>query len=98
MELSDGKKWCAIGAKSCDVQWINENNNCLQTKGLTVDFNNKDTITFKAMSEVAQDKNTIPKDKQHLLHDNNIEYIQSEPRFGFGYDKSTRICSLMIVI
>ena len=48
------------------------------------------------MSEIAQVMNTIPQDKQHILHDkkqlikDNIKYIQSEPRFGFGYDKNTK--------
>ena len=37
--------------------------------GLTIDFKIKDTITFKAMSEIAQVMNTIPIDKQHVLHD-----------------------------
>ena len=40
--------------------------------------------------------NGIPIDKQQLLHDinqlikENIKYIQSEPRFGFGYDKNIK--------
>ena len=77
-------------------QCINEKNNCLNTKGLTVDFKNKDTITFKALSEVAQVMITIPKPKQQILHDkkqlikDNIIYIQSEPRLGFGYEKNTK--------
>jgi len=96
MELSDGQKWCPIGAKSYVVQCIKEKNYCLTTKGLTVDFNIKDIITFTAMSEIAQVMNAIPKDKQQVLHDkkqwikDNIKYIQYEPRFGFGYDKNTK--------
>ena len=35
-ELSNGKNWCATGAKSYAVQCINETNNCLNTKGLTL--------------------------------------------------------------
>ena len=31
MELSDGQKWCPIGAKSYVVQCIKEKNNCLKT-------------------------------------------------------------------
>ena len=96
MELADGVKWCAAGAKSYDVQCLNEQNNCLKTKGLTVDFKHKDTITFKAMSEVAQAMNEIPRDKQQVLHDkkqlikDNSKYIQSNPRFRFEYDKNTK--------
>ena len=96
MELSDGVKWCATGATSYAVQCLTEKNNCLKTKGLTVDFKNKDTITFKAMSEVAQAMNEIPRDKQQVLHDkkqlikDNIKHIQSNPRFRFEYYKSTK--------
>ena len=56
------------------------------------------------MSEIAQVMNTIPQDKQQALHDKkqlmkyNIKYIQSEPRFGFGYDKIRRIYLRMTVI
>ena len=48
------------------------------------------------MSEIAQVMNTIPIDKQQILYDKkqltkeNIKFIQSKPRFGFGYDKSTK--------
>jgi len=68
----------------------------LKTQGLTVDFKNKDTITFKALSDIAQVMNTIPIDKQQILYDKKqltketIKFIQSKPRFGFGYDKSTK--------
>ena len=70
-EVSDGKSWCAAGAKSYVVQCINETNNCLKTKGLAVDFKNKDTIAFKAMSEIAQVMNTIPIYKQQVLYEKN---------------------------
>ena len=69
--LSYSKNSCATGAKSYAAQCINEKNNCLKTKGLTIHFRNRDTISFKAMSELAQVMNTIPIDKQQILYDKN---------------------------
>ena len=96
MELSDGVKWCGTGAKSYAVQCLNDKNNCLKTKGITIDFKNKDTITFNAMSEVAKAMNNIPIEDQKILHDksqlvkDNTKYIQTMPRFGFGYNKNNK--------
>ena len=36
-------------------------------KVLTIDFNNKDVVTFDAMASVAQVMNTIPIEEQHIL-------------------------------
>ena len=96
MELSDGKRWCATGAKSYATECKNEKNNIMKTKGLTLDYNNKDTITFDALSEVAQSINKVPKEDQQILYnkdqlkENNIKHIKSVPRFRFDYDKNTK--------
>ena len=68
----------------------------MKTKGLTLDYNNKDTITFDALSEVAQSINKVPKEDQQILYnkdqlkENNIKHIKSVPRFRFDYDKNTK--------
>ena len=48
------------------------------------------------MASVAQVMNTIPIEEQQILlskqqlTDKNIEFIQSNPRFTFGYNKVTK--------
>ena len=70
--------------------------NNFKTKGITIGFKNKDTITFNAMSEVAKAMHNIPGENQKILHDksqldkDNTKYIQTMPRFGFGYNKNNK--------
>ena len=96
MELKDGKRWAATGAKSHAYECLDPKNNAIKAKGLTIDFNNKDVVTFDAMASVAQVMNTIPIEEQQILlskqqlTDKNIEFIQSNPRFTFGYNKVTK--------
>ena len=96
MELSDGKKWAATGAKSYAVECQNPKNNCLKTKGITIDFKNKDKITFESMASVAKAMNDVPLEQQQVLLDkkdlikNDRPFILTEPRFRFGYDKKTK--------
>ena len=99
MELKDGKRWAATGAKSHAYECEDPKNNAIKAKGLTIDFNNKDVVTFDAMASVAQVMNTIPIEEQQTLltkqqlKEKNIEFIQSEPRFMFGYNKKPKTLS-----
>jgi hypothetical protein len=93
IELSDGKKWCCPGVKTYAVECVDPKNNCLKAKGITIDFKNKDKVTFDNMAKVAKSINNLTKEEQQLLlsKENLMKtgeyYIQTEPRFRFEYDK-----------
>jgi hypothetical protein len=70
-ELNDGNKFSASGAKSYMIECDNPKNNCIKTKGVTVDYQNKDIITFEAMASVAQSSNEIPISEQQTLLNKN---------------------------
>jgi hypothetical protein len=96
MEVSDGKNWCATGAKSLALQNESPKNNFIKTKGITIDFNNKDIVTFDNMAKIAKGMNGIPIDQQQTLLNkkdlikHNIEFIETKARFTFKFNKKTK--------
>ena len=79
-----GNKFSASGAKSYMIECDNHKNNCIKTKGVTIDYQTKDIITFKAMASVAQSSNEIPiNEQQKLLNKsqlikNNREFVETK--------------------
>jgi hypothetical protein len=96
MEVWDGKRWCATGCKCLGMQHHCPKNDFLKAKGITIDFNNKDIITFNNMARIAQGMNKIPIDQQQNLLNkkdlikHNIEFIETKARFTFKFDKKNK--------
>ena len=66
-ELNDGNGFACSGAKSYMLRCDNPKNNLIKTKGVTVDYQNKDIINWKAFASVAQSSNEIPISEQQIL-------------------------------
>ena len=69
----------------------------IRTKGLTIDFNNKGTITFDKMKQLALSVNDIPLKKQQnycntigAIDDDGTNFIQSEKRIAFKIDRISK--------
>ena len=95
-ELSDGVRFCGCGAKSYAVDTKDPKNETLKVKGLTIDFSNKDKITFEAMAKIAKSINDIPIEQQQKLFikkdlkKKEIPFIETNPRFKFNYNKKAK--------
>ena len=95
-ELKDGIEFAGCGAKTYGCKTLDPNSQILKAKGITIDYKNRETMTFETMAKIAKSINNIPiENHQQLLNKKqlgnlNIPFIQTEDRFRFDYNKKTK--------
>ena len=95
-ELNDGVKFAGCGAKTYAVKTNDSNNQIIKAKGLTIDYKNRNKITFENMANIAKSINNIPIDEQQKLLNKkqleklNIPFIETEPRYRFEFNKKSK--------
>jgi len=99
-DFDDGKEMYVNGPKSYTYKRKpveSAEKIAIRAKGLTIDFNNKDAITFDKMKQLALSVNDIPIQKQWnycntsgVIDDDTDNVIQSEGRFAFKTDRLTK--------
>ena len=99
-DFNDGKEMYITGCKTFTYKRkpieISEKI-AIRAKGLTIDYNNKDVITFDKMKQLALSVNGISIQKQWnycntagVIDDDTDNVIQSEGRFAFKTDRLTK--------
>ncbi len=95
-EVDDGNMMVCLGSKTYAHTNDNPKNDAIHTKGITVDFRNKDKITFDRMIDIAKQLNEIAPEEQGVLRtrkqleEMGRPHIQTESRYRFEYKKKTK--------